>query len=246
MIISHKKKFVFLRTSKTASSSIETYLTQFCSKEDLITELGYSGLEDEEEFRKKNSLLGAQNYILKKRSYGIKNFLNFNFFNEVNVNSHDTINKILKTEIKFKIVNYFIFCFIRNPFDWIVSDFWWYLFVKKINVKVCNQSKIQEIFKNFIDKECPKFFDRQLKIVNNKYVNIKIFRYEEIDSVIKKLKKKLNLENEKISLKEISFKKLNVKNKILIDLEDRSKIIQSAKFFFDNYYQDKTLPQKYM
>ena len=43
--------------------------------------------------------------------------------------------------------------------------------------------------------------------------------------------KKLNLENEKISLKEISFKKLNVKNKILIDLEDRSKIIQSAKFF---------------
>ena len=162
------------------------------------------------------------------------------------MNSHDTINKILKTEIKFKIVNYFIFCFIRNPFDWIVSDFWWYLFVKKINVKVCNQSKIQEIFKNFIDKECPKFFDRQLKIVISKYVNIRIFRYEEIDSVINELKKKLNLENEKISLKEINFKKLNVKNKILIDLEDRSKIIQSAKFFFDNYYQDKTLPQKYM
>ena len=68
MIISHKKKFVFLRTTKTASSSLEIYLSQFCSKEDTITPLGSFALQDEDEFKKKHGLLGAQNFILKKKA----------------------------------------------------------------------------------------------------------------------------------------------------------------------------------
>ena len=90
MIISHKNKFVFLRTSKTASSSLEVYLSQFCSKEDTITPLGLFASDDEDKFKKKHNLLGSQNFILKKKSYGLKNFLNFNFYNDVNIHSHDS------------------------------------------------------------------------------------------------------------------------------------------------------------
>ena len=49
MIISHSKKFIFLRTIKTASSSIEIFLSQFCDKDDILTEL----FKDEEMFKKK-------------------------------------------------------------------------------------------------------------------------------------------------------------------------------------------------
>lgn len=37
MIISHKNEFIFIRTRKTASTSAELYLRQFCGPDDLIT-----------------------------------------------------------------------------------------------------------------------------------------------------------------------------------------------------------------
>ena len=249
MIISHNKKFVFLRTGKTASSSMEVYLSQFCNENDTITTLGTFASEDEDEFKKKHGLPGAQNYILKKRSFGIKNFLNFNFYNNVHVNSHDPIHKVLKSEIGSKIKNYFFFCLIRNPFDWIVRSFWWYLYLKKkrdINwINEVSQKEIIENFKIFINYESQKYFDKQKDIVTNKYINIKIFKYEQFDENIKAIKKKLNIDKEKISISDIRFKKLKIEREILIDNEDEKKIIEYGKFFFENYYRELTLPSRY-
>ena len=74
MIISHQKKFVFLRTGKTASSSIEVFLSQFCSTGDTITPLGTFASDDEDKFKEKHDLLCAQNYILKKKVLELKIF----------------------------------------------------------------------------------------------------------------------------------------------------------------------------
>ena len=48
-----------------------------------------------------------------------------------------------------------------------------------------------------------------------------------------------------VSVKNIRFKKLKINRKIFIDQSDKKKIIESAKFFFKNYYKNKTLPSKY-
>ncbi len=40
MIISHKHKFIFIKTRKTAGTSIEIFLSQFCGKNDILTPIG--------------------------------------------------------------------------------------------------------------------------------------------------------------------------------------------------------------
>ncbi len=39
MIISHKYQFIFIKTRKTAGTSIEAYLSQYCATTDVLTEL---------------------------------------------------------------------------------------------------------------------------------------------------------------------------------------------------------------
>ena len=37
MILSHKYKYIFIKSFKTASTSLEIALSRFCDKEDIIT-----------------------------------------------------------------------------------------------------------------------------------------------------------------------------------------------------------------
>jgi len=57
MIISHKHKFIFIKTRKTAGTSIEIFLSQFCGKADILTPIG-----EGEELRKEQNM-ASQNYL---------------------------------------------------------------------------------------------------------------------------------------------------------------------------------------
>ncbi|MGD1714613.1 sulfotransferase family 2 domain-containing protein [Dapis sp. BLCC M172] len=106
MIISHRYKFIFLKTIKTAGTSIEISLSRFCGDDDIITPIS---LEDEA-IRK---LLGKkpQNYL----DYDVQGNEYKKYFN------HITAQKI-KSLIEPSIWDsYYKFCFERNPFDRAIS-----------------------------------------------------------------------------------------------------------------------------
>jgi len=57
MIILHIHKFIFIKTRKTAGTSIEIFLSQFCGKDDILTPIG-----EGESLRKEQNIV-PQNYL---------------------------------------------------------------------------------------------------------------------------------------------------------------------------------------
>ena len=117
MILSHKYKYIFIKSFKTASTSLEIALSKFCGKEDIITPIK----NEDEIIRKNKGYNGPQNYNDKLAFY-----------------EHMPASEI-KSKINLDIWNkYFKFTVVRNPFNQIVSAFYWH---NKSNYNMLNEYK---------------------------------------------------------------------------------------------------------
>jgi hypothetical protein len=98
VIVSHKHKFIYIKTRKTASTSIQVFLAPHCGKGDIITPMKPI---TSNKIREYNELA--------------KNYEGFT--------SHMSAKKV-KKKVGKKIWNeYFKFTFERNPFDKLVSRY---------------------------------------------------------------------------------------------------------------------------
>ena len=125
MIISHKYKFIFLKTSKTAGTSIEIALSKFCDKNDIITPIS----KEDEQLRKELGYRGPQNYQFSLSEYNLIDYVNliFKFRKRRKKEFYNHINsKEVKTFINHSCWNnYYKFCFERNPWDKVISQYYW-------------------------------------------------------------------------------------------------------------------------
>jgi len=121
LILSHKYKFIFIKTRKTAGSSLELYLSKYCGPEDIVTPIGpkenthprnYRGYFNPiPELRMKNVrfVRGIIPRLLKRMRY-----------------SQHIAAAVVKTRLPEYIWdNYFKFCIERNPWDKVVSYYYW-------------------------------------------------------------------------------------------------------------------------
>lgn len=100
MIVSHSRKFIFTKPRKVAGTSIEVALSQFCDPEDVITPNVSSDAID------------ADTYTDYARNYN-------GFFN------HMRPSRIQAKIGKHVWNDYFVFTIVRNPWDMLVSRYFW-------------------------------------------------------------------------------------------------------------------------
>jgi hypothetical protein len=122
VIISHRHRFIFLKTRKTAGTSVEIALSRFCGPEDVITPI----LEEDEAVRRELGFPGPQNYEIADRFQRPWDRLRawwwqepFRFFN------HAPAAFVQRYVDPGVWSGYFKFCFERNPYDKAISRYHW-------------------------------------------------------------------------------------------------------------------------
>lgn len=102
MIISHEHKFIFLKTKKTAGTSLEIALSKICGKRDVITPLEYN----DDKIRKRIKGRPPQNF-----TQGMKN--------------HTTAEKLTELISSHIWNGYTKITSVRNTYDMMVSKYYW-------------------------------------------------------------------------------------------------------------------------
>jgi hypothetical protein len=184
MIISHKHKFIFIKTEKTAGTSIELALSKICGSEDIITPISPA----DEIKRKELNVRGPQNYFIPYKKYKKLDWAKLLIQGKRAVMYNHMSAEDIKNVVGKKIWNkYYKFSFERNPWDKAVSWFYWKM--KKVNKKIT----IDE----FIDLGIAgkvKGFD--LYTIGGVLAVDDIFKYEDLNKSMNIISKKIHLDQE--------------------------------------------------
>lgn len=216
MIVSHKYRFIFIKTRKTAGTSIEIALSSICGDKDIITAIS----PEDEIVRKELGYCSAQNFIIPFKNYStmdfvslIKNRRRLKFYNHM---SASEMKKYLGEDIWN---SYYKFTFDRNPFDKIVSLYFW----RSRNKEYGNMN-------NFLKTTgLLNFKSYDLYSINKLVAVDKVYKYEELNEALIDISMKIGLSN-KLKLPEYRSKSSTRKNKSYKDILDKDaiKIIKIA------------------
>ena len=122
MIISHRHRFIFLKTHKTAGSSLETWLSGQCGPDDIVSTMDPEAPGHEPRNWIGNGPLGRlyQRHLrVRKIVHRDSRLLGKHYY------QHMTASRIRKLIGQDVWNHYFKFCFERDPWDKVVSFYWW-------------------------------------------------------------------------------------------------------------------------
>jgi len=117
MIVSVPRKFIFLKTSKTAGTSFEIVLSKYAAPEDIVTPITPA----DEEMRRELGYVGPQNYLAPAgllQKLGLKRPVK-TFYNHMRA-------PLIRENIGAAVFDsYLKVAVVRNPYDMVVSRYFW-------------------------------------------------------------------------------------------------------------------------
>ncbi|MGK7953936.1 MAG: sulfotransferase family 2 domain-containing protein [Crocosphaera sp.] len=187
MIISHKYKYIFLKTTKTAGTSVEISLSRFCGSDDIITPL----TSVDEKIRQELGII-PQNYknyarYLEPWEYRLKDIthliqkrklpqIDTTFYNHM---SASRVKRGIGSKIWY---SYYKFCFVRNPWDKAISRYYWDM--KKRGVTKTLDESLQQHNPND---------NFEIYTMKNRLAVDYVGRYETLMQDLEKICQKLNI-----------------------------------------------------
>lgn len=123
MILSLERRFLFIKTTKTAGTSVELALSQVCGSRDVITPL----MAEDEAIRKANPGPNQQNFLMNKAIEGPGRIVDVPGHGPARMRFY---NHMPAAEIRSQLAEgawdgLFKFCVARNPWDRVVSAYFY-------------------------------------------------------------------------------------------------------------------------
>ncbi|MDB4279642.1 sulfotransferase family protein [Paraglaciecola sp.] len=216
MLVSHRKKFIFLKTSKTAGTSVEVFFEKYCFPEGDWIFSHYI-----EEYI--NSDTGIVGYRGLSRS-------NQRFYNHIPAYN---LREELGNDIWDK---YFKFTVIRNPFDKMVSAFFHFEKHRKLDTYSSDKLTDVERFRNWV-KGGGKVIDKHIYSIEGKVAVDYVIRYENLRRDLESVCKKINLDFDSNDLPNLKseFRDRSLPAKAFYDLETEQLVRKSYDFEIQHF-----------
>lgn len=171
MIVSHRYRFIFIKCKKTAGTSIEIALSSILGDNDIITPIN----EFDEKLRSQLCYRGPQNYLDERSGEQI-------FYNHMPAME-------IRDRLGEKIWNdYYKFCFVRNPWDRIISHYYWHYREDKTPIP-----SIAEFIRWLDAGRISRYDNFRLYTIDGKISVDRIGRYENIEQDLKMIGAEIGL-----------------------------------------------------
>lgn len=173
MLVSHRHRFIYTKTLKTAGTSVEAYFERFC-----MADGEWAMSHARNEYVSKEGIVGFR---------GPNMPVNCKWWNHMSA-------ELIKAGVGEEIWNdYFKFCVIRNPYDKVVSAF--YFFRKQSGVPAehgdLNRQRFE--FEQWLASGVQIPVDRNKYLINGKFGLDEVVRYETLAADLEKVCARLGL-----------------------------------------------------
>jgi len=170
MLVSHINKFIFLKTIKTGGTSVEIFFEEFSVFEPKTYSVGEESTKSVETSA---GIVGARGPSIHSQS-------KITYFNHIPAKS-------LKSKIGDDIWNaYFKFSIVRNPYDELVSRFWFYMGPKRrLLLANSEASTIHSHFREWVMTQ--KNLNSPIYLIRDQLAVDYLIRYESLREGVEKV-----------------------------------------------------------